>query len=72
LWLCGIKRSYFRRTDQSIEVAVKPFTLFAGFLLLTTVVAIPLLLLKKDQRLRFIDDENLRYDINDYMAAEGL
>lgn len=51
---------------------MKPFTLFAGFLLLTTVVAIPLLLLKKDKRLRFIDDENLRYDINDYMAAEGL
>jgi hypothetical protein len=50
---------------------VKRFTLFAGFLLLATAVAIPLLL-KKDRTLRFLDNDTLRYDIDDYMAAEGL
>ncbi|MCX6144553.1 MAG: hypothetical protein NTZ35_15195 [Ignavibacteriales bacterium] len=51
---------------------MKRFAFFAGFLLLTTAVAVPLFLLKKGKAFRHEEDDNIRYDIDDYMAAEGL
>jgi hypothetical protein len=51
---------------------LKRFTLLTGFLLLTTVVAVPFLLLRKIKEAEPGRDENIRYDIDDYMAAEGL
>ena len=50
---------------------MKRFAFFTGFLLLTTAFAIPLFL-KKGKPSRQEDDENIRYDITDYLAAEGL
>jgi hypothetical protein len=51
---------------------MKRFALFTGFLLLTTAVALPLLILKKGKAFRREEDNNVRYDIDDYVAAEGL
>jgi len=51
---------------------MKRFTLFTGFLILTTAVAIPLWLIRKGKAVRREMEENIRYDINDYMATEGL
>jgi len=51
---------------------VKRFIWFTGFVLLTTVVAVPLILFKKKGLSRPELEENIRYDIDDYMAAEGL
>jgi hypothetical protein len=52
---------------------LKRFTLLTGFLLLTTVVVVPfLLLLRKIKEAEPGTDEDIRYDIDDYMAAEGL
>jgi hypothetical protein len=51
---------------------LKRFAFLTGFLLLTTAVAVPLLLLRKFKKADPNTDENVRYDINDYMAAEGL
>ncbi len=51
---------------------MKRFAFLAGFVLLTTVIAVPILLLKKDRGLPGGNEENIRYDINDYMASEGL
>jgi hypothetical protein len=50
---------------------MKRFVFFTGFLLLTTAVAIPLFL-KRGKPAWQEADENIRYDINDYLAAEGL
>jgi hypothetical protein len=46
--------------------------LLTGFLLLTTVVVVPFLLLRKIKEAEPGTDEDIRYDIDDYMAAEGL
>lgn len=50
---------------------MKQFAFFTGFLLLTTAVAVPLFL-KKGKSSRQEAEENIRYDITDYLAAEGL
>jgi len=50
---------------------MKQFAFFTGFLLLTTAVAVPFFF-KKGKTARQEADENIRYDINDYLAAEGL
>jgi hypothetical protein len=52
--------------------ALKPYTWLTGFVLLTTIVAVPFLLLRKKGLSQRELDENIRYDIDDYMAAEGL
>ncbi len=51
---------------------MKPFAIFTGFLLLTTAFAVPFFLKKMGNVDRWGSDENVRYDIDDYMAAEGL
>jgi hypothetical protein len=51
---------------------MKRFAFFTGFLLLTTAVAVPFFLKRKIQFWRTPADDNVRYDIDDYMAAEGL
>jgi len=51
---------------------MKRIAFFTGFLLLTTAVAVPFFFMKKGRRARLETDENIRYDINDYMAAEEL
>jgi hypothetical protein len=51
---------------------MKRFAFFTGFLILTTAVALPLMLLKKGKAFRQEEDDNIRYDIDDYVAAEGL
>jgi hypothetical protein len=51
---------------------MKRFAFFTGFLLLTTAVAVPFFLLKKGKAFRQEEDDNIRYDIDDYMAAEEL
>ena len=51
---------------------MKRFAFFTGFLLLTTAVAFPLFSLKRGKTIRQDEDDNIRYDIDDYMAAEGL
>ena len=59
-------------SDPQGKTIMKHFAFLTGFLLLTTAVAIPLFLMKKGMALRRADDDNIRYDIDDYMAAEGL
>jgi hypothetical protein len=51
---------------------MKRFAFFASFLLLTTAVAVPLFFLKRGKAFQQDEDDNIRYDIDDYMAAEGL
>jgi hypothetical protein len=41
-------------------------------LLLAAVIVVPILLTKKDKRVRPRDEENIRYDIDDYVADQGL
>ena len=43
-----------------------------AMLLLSSLVAIPLLLHKHTRRMRRYYDENIRYDLNEYLAEEGL
>jgi hypothetical protein len=42
------------------------------FLLLATVLVLPVVVWKKMRRVNLLNDENIRYDINDYMADQGL
>ncbi len=42
------------------------------FVVLSTLVAIPLLLRKIQQQTPLADDENMRYDIEDLLAEEAL
>jgi hypothetical protein len=51
---------------------MKRFAFFTGFLLLTTAVAVPIFLFKMGKACRREEDDNIRYDIDDYLAAEGL
>jgi hypothetical protein len=51
---------------------MKLFTFLTGILLLTTAAAVPFLLKRKVQPGMAPADDNVRYDIDDYMAAEGL
>jgi hypothetical protein len=51
---------------------MKRFAFFTGFVLLTTAVAVPFFLLKMGTASRKDEEDNLRYDIDDYMASEGL
>jgi len=50
---------------------MKRFTFLGGFILLSTAIALPFYLMRKkaDQG---ENEENIRYDINEYIAAEGL
>ncbi len=41
-------------------------------LLLATVLVLPVVLLKKMHRVPIANDENIRYDIDDYMGDQGL
>jgi hypothetical protein len=52
--------------------SVKRFAWFMGFVLLTTIVAVPMILLRKKGLSQRELDDNMRYDIDDYMTAEGL
>ena len=54
------------------ETSMKRFTFFAGLLLLSSAVAVPFLLRMKGKGAGDNTEENARYDINDYMASEGL
>jgi hypothetical protein len=45
---------------------------FAAVLLLSSLVAIPLLLHRHARKLQVLNDENIRYDLNEYLAEEGL
>lgn len=45
---------------------------FAAMLLLSSIVAIPFLLHKHTRKMRCFYDENIRYDLNEYLAEEGL
>ena len=60
------------RWNYQGELVMKRFAFFTGFLILTTAVALPLILLKKGKAFRQEEDDNIRYDIDDYVAAEGL
>jgi hypothetical protein len=51
---------------------MKRFAFFTGFLLLTTAVAVPLFFINRRRLAGGEPDDNARYDIDDYMAAEGL
>ncbi len=51
---------------------MKRFAFFTGFLLLTTAMAVPFFLKRKVQPGQTPADDNIRYDIDDYMATEGL
>lgn len=51
---------------------MKRIAFVTGFLLITSIIALPLLLIRKQRREASGIDENLRYDINDYVAQEGL
>jgi hypothetical protein len=44
----------------------------AIMLVLSTLVAVPLLLRKHTRKVRRFYDENIRYDLNEYLAEEGL
>jgi hypothetical protein len=51
---------------------MKRFAFFAGFLLLTTALAIPFFLKRMVRSAQTPAGDNVRYDIDDYMATEGL
>jgi hypothetical protein len=51
---------------------MKPLAIITGFLILTTAVAVPIILKLKGTCGGRLADENVRYDIDDYVAAEGL
>lgn len=51
---------------------MKRFTFLGGFVLLSTVIALPFFLARKKPAGRGENEENIRYDIDEYMAAEGL
>jgi hypothetical protein len=51
---------------------MKRFAFLTGFLILTTAVAIPLFLKKKLNAARGGSDSDRRYDIDEYMAVDGL
>ncbi len=44
----------------------------AAVLLLSSLVAIPLLLHRHARKVQSLDDENIRYDLNEYLSEEGL
>jgi hypothetical protein len=51
---------------------MKRFAFLTGFLILTTAVAIPLFLKKKLNAAGGGSDSDRRYDIDEYMAVDGL
>jgi hypothetical protein len=51
---------------------MKRFAFLTGFLLLTTAFAVPFFLKSKQKPADGDTDNNVRYDIDEYMAAEGL
>jgi hypothetical protein len=55
-----------------MEPIMKRFAFFTGFLLLTTAIAVPLVLFKRGKAFRQEEDDNIRYDFDDYTAAEEL
>ena len=57
---------------SSRQIHMRRFAFFTGFVLLTTAIAVPLFLLKKGNAIRPQEDDNIRYDIDDYIATEGL
>jgi hypothetical protein len=51
---------------------MKRYAFLGGFVLLSTVIALPFYLMCKKMAERGENEVNIRYDINEYMAAEGL
>ena len=51
---------------------MKRFVWLTGVVLVTTIVAVPLILFRKKGLSQLELEENIRYDIDDYMTAEGL
>lgn len=51
---------------------MKRLAFFTGFLLLTTAVAVPLIWKNRTGSALKESEENTRYDIDDYVAVEGL
>jgi hypothetical protein len=60
------------QTYRQGQPVMKRFAFFTGFLLLTTAVAVPFYFLKKGKSNQQEEEDNIRYDIDDYVAAEGL
>jgi hypothetical protein len=61
-----------RKENTGEIITMKRFAFLGGFVLLSTAIALPLFLMRKKRVLSEDNEENLRYDINEYMAAEGL
>jgi hypothetical protein len=61
-----------QKKETQGEPEMKRFAFFTGFLFLTTAIAVPLFFMKKGRVSRQEEDDNIRYDIDDYVAAEGL
>ncbi|HTY38856.1 MAG TPA: hypothetical protein VMH23_17180 [Bacteroidota bacterium] len=51
---------------------MKRFAWFTGLVVLMAAVAVPVYLKNKVRDAACTGDDNIRYDIDDYMAAEGL
>ncbi len=51
---------------------MKRLTFLGGFVLLSTVIAVPFFLIRRKLAERGENEENIRYDINEYIATEGL
>ncbi len=68
----ALERIIFYNTQIYRATSMKPFAFLAGFLILTTAVAVPFLLKKKVLATDGEVSDDMRYDINEYMAAEGL
>ena len=51
---------------------MKRFTFLGGFVLLSSVIAVPFFLIRRKIAERGENAENIRYDIDEFMATEGL
>jgi hypothetical protein len=66
------RKDAHRETSLGGRIFMKRFAFFTGFVLLTTAIAVPFFLLKKGTAAGQDEEDNIRYDIDDYMASEGL
>lgn len=51
---------------------MKRIAVLGGFVLLSTVIALPIFLIRRKLAESGGNEENIRYDIDEYMATEGL